>query len=162
MNKIKRFLSLTICLVIGLMLLTGCKGKDSESKAEYSFFGNYIAQNVVYSITPMQGTANSSYEISGEKFVIYSADKTSTVDIAEPSYKEKVINDGSIKMEYDEVDISKYKTKKSYDITDPKDGSSNYRIYVLDDEIWFSAYDYNDMKEQEEIMYIYSLKASEK
>lgn len=159
MNKMKNLSALLIVFVTVISLFTGCKSKPSQ---DYAFFGKYSANSIVYTMATNPGTVNSSYDISAEKFVIYSSDKKVSVEIENPEYIESSIEGTAIEIEYGEIDISEFTSKKQYDIKDPEEDSSNYRVYILDDDLWFAAYDYNEAKEREEIMYIYSLKASEK
>lgn len=158
MNKMKKISALLIVSVMIITLFAGCKSKSANQN--YSFFGKHTTNNIIYSMVNNPGEINSSYDFSAEKFVIYSSDKQVSVEIAEPEYVEKNIEGTTIEIEFGEIDISVFKSRKQYDIKDPKDDTSNYRVYVLDEDIWFAAYDYNEVKEREEIMYIYALKAN--
>ena len=157
MNSVKKILSLTVSILMLSLIFVGCSS-DKKTKTEYPFFGNYIVSEVVYSMVNNQGEVSNSYELSDEKFIIYSADKTIGDEITDPEYIEQTVSDEKIVIDYEEIDISQYSSKKLYNITDPQSNESHYRIYLLDDDIWFSAYDYDEARQQDQIMYIYKLR----
>jgi hypothetical protein len=137
-----------ISFIFILLLMSSFLSCDSDDNLP--IYGEYHFHKMIY-LSPLSSVSlelskelreNTQYEISKDSFRVIS--DSDTYEIEDPTYETIKMNEEQVKVFHDSVlnsiSLKDYKYKYQYDIYDKEGNKSNYRIYLMDDELWLASY----------------------
>ena len=130
-----------------------------------NFYGTYVLDDIVY----LSSLSSVSYDyikshdtkfiLNKNYFKVESSDNT--LEINNATYKKEKMSKDLVnrfnRAVFNSISLSKFDVKYQYTIYDSNDEPVNFRIYLLDNTIWLSAY-HNKAENEYELMNIYKLK----
>ncbi len=133
--------------LLTLVVMISMAGCDSDQNLP--IYGTYTMDELIYhsSLNP-ETYEQKKTQLEGAQFIIKEKEfkvitPESTYENTKPSYETRKMEEELIdqfqKATSDMVAITDYKYKYQYEVYDDK-AKTNYRIYLMDDELWIAAY----------------------